>query len=325
MRAFERWTDGNFLQVEREFAQFWRSSLTGFDVDAYRGRFRSLGVRLPKVRSLDEAKKVAAALVQGDGRRYATRRVALETLGVPKLSQKTIVKRWKSLGGLPFPEFAPYSAHLLKVNFFFYIAIEASLESAERASHAIDLAYVYYLPFCNIFVSDDNFHRRVAPHFLGDRQQFIRGRDLKADLAKLDQYYSNLPDKVRERGTFSLASHPPIEGDFLTSQLWDTFLPDWREYAREQDAKRVESLPRVDEKLIKFLDQIDQASEVKAPPESEMKDPAFMQITRRVPMHRGRWRQFPPEIEPDNLGAAGKNPSVALAHLTSEFPKSRSQ
>ena len=45
-----------------------------------------------------------------------------------------------------------------------------------------DLMYLYYLPFCNVFVSNDRFHRKVVPEFLTPQQKFTWGFDLKEDV-----------------------------------------------------------------------------------------------------------------------------------------------
>jgi hypothetical protein len=84
-----------------------------------------------------------------------------------------ILKLWKDAGGPGLEEFAPYAAYMLKVDFFFYLALDAGLLSSERVSSRVDMAYLYYLPFCQIFTSGDKLHRPVAPRFIGDDQMFL--------------------------------------------------------------------------------------------------------------------------------------------------------
>ena len=197
---------------------------------------------------------------------------------------------------------------------FFCLAVDSSLESAERASHAVDLAYLYYLPFSMIFVSEDKLHARIVPYFLTGGQAFVRGSELKNDLKKLDDYFWSLPEEVKRRGMFSLASHPPLEGDFLVCRLWDQFWPGWREDAAQREAKKSD-LPRRDERLNKFLDEIDKAKAIKPPPVDKVADPEFMQIVRNIPVRRGRWPQFPPEVEAANEKGAKQ---MAVTQMISE-------
>ncbi len=48
----------------------------------------------------------------------------------------------------------------------------------------------------------------TAPLFLKKDQDFVWAPDLKADLARLDAHFSKLPEKVKERGIFALATYP---------------------------------------------------------------------------------------------------------------------
>src|SRR5437879_13417707 len=82
------------------------------------------------------------------------------------------------------------------------------------------------------FTSRDRLHERTAPLFLDENQVFIRGDDLKADLAKLDTHYCKLSDDEKQRGVMSFAHYPPLDGDFLVSKLWDRLMRQgWRERA----------------------------------------------------------------------------------------------
>lgn len=82
----------------------------------------------------------------------------------------------------------PYTFYFLVVNAFLNIGIpELKLRqqmSLKKDDTISDLHYLYYLPFCNIFVSKDRFHRKVVPEFLTDQQHFIWFNDLKKDISK---------------------------------------------------------------------------------------------------------------------------------------------
>src|SRR5260370_19647965 len=117
-------------------------------------------------------------------------------------------------------EFAPYTSHVVRVEFCLQLAVQWSLISSERASNKVDMAYLFYLPFCMAFVSDDGLHMRTVPLFLNDRQIFIPGDELKADLARLNQHYSALPPEVLDKGIYSFAPHPPVYDSFLTARFW---------------------------------------------------------------------------------------------------------
>ena len=286
MKAISRWQAGEFLEVEREAALVWRRMLSGLNFDEVYQQYRC------KMVSCEAAKLEAVRLLNKDGSRYTNLKLAFENLDVPERDRKAIIARWKAAGGPHLSTFAPYTAHVLTVDLFFNVAIGADLISRERPSNKVDIAYLYYLPFCMVFASNDHLHERTARLFLRDDQVFVRGEDLKADLAKLDEYYSKLSDEVKERGVMSFASNPPHEG-FLTTDLWDRFMrPDWRiknEIPKDKvtDAKLLEHMNRL----------IDAAKQQRDTQAISDKDDDFMLIQKFVPVRMGKWRLIPPEAE----------------------------
>jgi hypothetical protein len=300
--AFQRWQRHEFLDVERLFARRWRQALSGIDFTAVYEKCRPApGARL---RDLHAAKLEAERRVRHDGRRYAMLKWAMASIGAPPELRRQIVARWKSLGGPVLWDFAPYTAHVITVDAFFNLALGSDLIGRERPSNKVDLAYLYYLPFCNVFVSNDRLHRRCVPCFLTEhhavvagrevsvRQEFITGDDLKADLAKLDAHYSALPEEVRARGVMAFAHHPPPDGDFLVTRLWDRFLPKWREnIAREPLG------PEAHAKVLEHMKGMKQARPVggEAARNVDAQSAGFVMFERRVPARRGKWRLLPPE------------------------------
>lgn len=68
--------------------------------------------------------------------------------------------RWLYEGQPSLQRFAPYTAHVFKVDPFYYLAMARGSISRERASNRADLAYLYYLPFAMVFISGDRLHMR---------------------------------------------------------------------------------------------------------------------------------------------------------------------
>jgi hypothetical protein len=289
MEAFERWQRHDFLDVERLYARSWRRGLAAFDLSAILANFglaENARLRL----SLSQARELAGQQVRGERHRFAFLKTAMELLGVPPFYRPQIIRRWKAAGGPPLCEFAPYAAHILKVDLFCYFGLAAGHFSPKKNSR-VDIAYLYYLPFCMIFVSGDRLHRTAAPYFLGNDQAFIWAADLKAELAKLDAHFSELPDDVRAQGLFSFATSPPVEGDFLTTQLWDRFLPAWRARLKEAPVRS----PKRDATLMAALEEMAAAPEIS---ERVTADEAnYVLSKRKIPVSSGKWRILPPGIE----------------------------
>lgn len=291
IEALERWQSGEFLEVERLFARLWRRGLSGLNLHAIYEQFRP--PKGMKLRDPASVKAAADRLLRRDGARYATLKLAMEFVGVPPDLRSSIIDRWRASGGPPLPEFAPYTAYVLTVDRFFNLALGSDLISRERPSNKIDIAYLYYLPFCMVFASNDNLHARCVPCFLGDDQMFLTGSELKADLAKLDAYYGQLPEEVREQGVMTFASAPPVEGDFLITRLWDQFLPRWR-------ANRVRRHPRSKETDAKIVEHVMRMKDTAKPDPSggtDVQSTDFVHLERRVPVRMGKWRLLPPGVE----------------------------
>ena len=112
MEAFERWQKGEFLDVERLFAKTWRQNVSGLDPKVILKNFGIPDGQLKLTPS--EAKSLADRFILGERNRFDALRACLEILGVPKQLRKEVIGRWKSMGGPPLREFAPYAAHVFR-------------------------------------------------------------------------------------------------------------------------------------------------------------------------------------------------------------------
>lgn len=227
-QAFTRWQRGEFLQIERQYARAWREALRTLDLPAVAEKFRVLGINGKNCSSLAAAKKIAAGIVRSREKPFDRIALAFNLLGIPREYQPAIIKRWGIMRYPAFSEFAPYVAHVLEVEIFFQIALAANHISSERASNRADVAYLFYLPFCRAFVSGDNLHRRCAPLFMNERQEFLWAPDLKADLKNANAHFRTIPEDVKAKGINAFARHPPGGNDSLMVQLWDRHSPGWR-------------------------------------------------------------------------------------------------
>jgi len=147
-----------------------------------------------------------------------------------------------------------------------------------------------------VFTSSDNLHLKTVPLFLNSHQIFIKGADLKADLAKIDDYYSNFPDDIKNQGVYKFASNPPEDTAFLVTRLWDRYLPKWREI----NSKKSEDLNKEDnEALINRINSM--VAKAKQSDASATKNSldnmGSLVITRTAYCKKGKWNRFPPEVK----------------------------
>jgi hypothetical protein len=226
--AFGRWQEEKFQEVERMFARDWREALTTLDLKSVAKSLKTLGLDGKRVPNLEEAAKIARQVVSLPQFALEQLVLAVTTIGVPQYLNGQLWNRWNSSARPPLAVFAPYAAHVVTVEIFFQVALGASLISADRRSNRLDVGYLFYLPFSNLFISGDKLHRKCAPLFLRSDQAFAWGADLKTDLKKLNEYFLALPIKVRDKGIMSFAGAPPEDLNSMTARLWDQLMPNWR-------------------------------------------------------------------------------------------------
>jgi hypothetical protein len=175
--AFDRWHRGKFHDVERIAAATWREALAELDLAAVAKEFRALGVDGKSCKSVEQARDMAQATVKGTNNILARLALAALLLHVPQHLHRAIFAAWERDGRRALSEFAPYAAHVVSVEIFFQIALAAGLIATERPSNRTDISYLFYLPFCTLFVSSDKLHRRSAHLFMRQDQEFVWGID----------------------------------------------------------------------------------------------------------------------------------------------------
>ena len=210
-QALERWHKGNFLDVERLFAKAWRREFSGINHDREYTFFQNWFL-LGKPKSLAEVKTLTDAYIDGSPQEGSFK-FGMALLEVPVAAQPGLIQRWQNAGSPPIREFVPYFRHLYGVDLFFKLAMASDqisrVRPAGKADNYVDMAYLYYLPFCHAFTSKDNLHRKVVPLFLRPDQSFVDTDELKTDLQKMDAHYSALPDHVKVSGFYKFAATPP--------------------------------------------------------------------------------------------------------------------
>lgn len=298
VEAFKRWQKREFLQVERLIAKKWREELTSINHEENYQRFQQFFNAFGKPKSLSDVKSQVSRIINSPNQKEILI-LGLALIGVLPEAQEPIIKRWEDSARKPISEFAPYFSYILSVDLFFYLGIAADLISRVRQSHQVDFAYLYYLPFCKVFISSDNLHVRVAPFFIRSDQTFINGSEFKADLAKLDQHYSAFPEEVKSRGVVSFAFCPPDDTSFLTTRLWDKYMAStWR----ATKTRKFDGSDKIDPEVEKaILEKIRKFGKEAVPVDRDAvgssDDVHNMIVKHMVSVRKGKWRRFPPEVE----------------------------
>jgi hypothetical protein len=296
--AFQRWQQGEFLDLERQIAKAWRRSVTAIDHSKHYEFFNKVFEKSRKPRNLVEAKNFTDSILDSmdplDSLSFG-----MLLFGIPSQSQLAVLQRWRQAGMPAVGNFTPYFRHALGVELFFHLAVAADLISRIRptgkADNKVDVAYLFYLPFCRIFASSDNLHERTVPLFLRLDQSFVKGPDLKAALRAIDEHYDRFPADLKARGFYAYADTPPEDTSFFVTQLWDKHVPHWR----EQKAKHKKLTPEQQQALMDLVKKLSTestpASEAERP--KSIEDVAFVHVERKIMRSKGKWTRVPPEAK----------------------------
>lgn len=291
--AFARWQNRDFLHIERNQARAWRDELSSISPVDQKAKFQGwFGAHKP--RGLEDVKAYADDYIDGENQKSVLS-FGLSLFDVNPEVQSEVLRRWDEAGQPTVREFAPYFRHVYGIELFFYLARSADLISG-RQTNKVDMAYLYYLPFCMVFASNDKLHQEVVPLFLRPDQSFVWGPELKADFVALDHHYDALPATEKEKGTDYFAPRPPADRSFLVTRLWDRHMrPDWRGLRMGTMA----SGAKLEPDLLAKIRRANQAA--KTDPVTPDKVPEkidFIISKHKVMRKKGKWVRFPKVQKP---------------------------
>jgi len=287
--AIRRWSERNFLDLERQIAKQWRRAIDSIDLHAMSANMlRDIGPWRKPI-SLEDARFLTDMIIDCIDQEQLLR-YGLRALGMAEATD-WVVNHWLTDRRKPLRSYLPYFIHILSINIFFALVLPTELLSNVKPSHRIDLAYLYYLPFCTVFTSRDNFHVQVAPMFMDPFQTFVHGDDLKEDLRRLHETYQRLPQEELDKGLIGFAQHPPEDTSFLTTRLWDKYLPKWREPHPP--------LPDLPKDILDAIDQMGKkvmhATPTNAHDEHDVDKLDFVTVSKKVSTKKGSYLRFSKE------------------------------
>jgi hypothetical protein len=294
-KAFARWQRGRFLDVDRLHARLWRAHLNRIDLSAIEHAMKHAGINSKTCKTLQTALEIADTSILGLTKSPGRFDAMLEVLSIPFEARCPIKERWKLKRQPRLASFAPYAAHLLRVEIFFHAAIGANLIGSARATNRVDMAYLFYLPFCTLFVSSDHLHRACAPLFMRQDQEFVWGQDLKLDLTSVNSYYAALPHEIRLQGIYKFANHLPDESRGLIRSLFERHAPRLLKPERVLDPDKLN--PEAHRKLVQHIKDWESSPDNHSDALGSDGELDSLILKRSVSRKRGSWVQVGPEID----------------------------
>jgi hypothetical protein len=216
-KSIYKWKDGNFTEADHELSALWRMTTTQADL------LERLKKSLKPDKSLKfvdfkELDKYVNEVLNDPNIQEFLLISLLENYDMEADAAVQIFGRWYQSGNPLIKEFAPYAFHCQRVDSLFLFGLTSGLIGT-RPTNRVDLEYFYYLPFGNVFTSNDRFHKNLIPLLLREDQKFIVGQELKEDLKNIVTFLNTLENDERKK----YKNVPPIIESSFTFQLWKEF------------------------------------------------------------------------------------------------------
>ena len=135
---------------------------------------------------------------------------------------------------------------------------------------------------------------RWYPLFLNSRQTFIHGLAFKEEMKKLVAHYDALPEDVLRTGLSNFAGYPPEDASFLTTQMWDKYMPEWRETKAEP---KPDPDPMANKELIAALEKLTNLPEAQSDHQCPIDELSYVKVERQIHPRKGKWQRFSDETE----------------------------
>jgi len=242
---WDRWAAGKFSTDDDEVASAWRLGLGKVNLRAVGDQWRAFSDERFKT-----ASNISELIVQVDELlaspkpedQLALLGIILDFVRAPEAGKALAYKLLLDQRYTRVRDFAPYAASVLKLYLCFIGGLARGF-LGPRPSHYVDLQYLFYAPFCMVFVSSDKFHRDLWPATAGINR-FVWGPDLKNDLASRIVVQKQMTSEQRKAHGKKHGFYPiEIEGS-ITNDLW-------RRYMRPEEEVII---PRAEVETIDDLD-----------------------------------------------------------------------
>lgn len=223
-KLLSRWRAGEFDKLDELIAQLWRDTTTKKDLLENLKATLQLGDKENwKLKTVEELNHFVNTLLDANENQSNIIKFIVEEFAVDAQLASEVFLRWEQFEAKKIEAFAPYAFYCCKVKLLFYFILKNDLFGGVKPTNLLDLEYLFYLPFCTVFSSNDKFHKNFVPLVIDSHQTFVVGEELKSDLKFLVDYRSTLHEK---RDLERTRREPPHITTSLTYKLWSKYF-DW--------------------------------------------------------------------------------------------------
>lgn len=219
--ALNRWRQRDFSATDYLWAKEWQRVQKVVMINFYRRTLGKWGVTIEPARSLEELTRRVEEVMRHPAVQPGLLTIVFSDFSVPEREQELACKRYQSKRPRQLiEEFAPYAAFCLKANLL--LGFGGTLFRKSHPHDLRDLEYCYSLPFCEVFASDDNLHKKLAPTLMRPDQTFV-GLELIDDLRRLAQEWNELTPEQKVEFARSNHNVPPKREGSVVRAIWERY------------------------------------------------------------------------------------------------------
>lgn len=224
--ALRNWQKGVFTADDKALAEQWKAYSKEINLLELKNNYLEIKKIFPECKDIKTLLDISAYLLNNPSLQSQLLFLTVDELRIEQKLVSSILSRWESGQFKLLKDFAPYYYFVNQIDTAFRLGLVYDLITI-RSTNRIDCEYIYYLPFCNIFSSRDNFHKSFATIFMDKNQMFIDGDDLKADLQSIVEQLERENNKLNIDWNIQFSIEPPKNENSFTYRMWKNYLPSW--------------------------------------------------------------------------------------------------
>lgn len=226
---WQRLARGDFTVDDGAAAQSWRAGIAETDLSAERDRWRPFAEQLGNPTSLAGVVEAVDGVMMDRTRRTQVDLInlVLDVVRGGRAKNSAVNHLMRLPAGTVLQEYAPFAAHVVRLYLCFVVGLARGFIGT-RPSNTVDLQYLYYAPFCNVFVSLDRLNRTLwEAGAMRSTATFVWGADIRPDLEqRIARRQAMTPDEWAAHRRVYGEWPDPIEGSIMYA-LGERHVPQW--------------------------------------------------------------------------------------------------
>ena len=177
------WANGNFTEADEILATRWREQAAMIDLDGITAEWKPFCDQyLPAARSIQDVIEGVDALIARREEQRNLLGMVYHFLEAPPAAQFLSSFLFATGSLIDVRAWAPYATSVARLSMVFCCCLTLRYVTW-RPTNVLDLQYLFYAPFGEVFVSQDRLHRQLWPAATTSAE-FVWGADLKEDLKR---------------------------------------------------------------------------------------------------------------------------------------------